>query len=106
MTENFMAIFFTIQHSDLNNYGSSIHIVKLINLVKKYQFLYGKSHKYCNNIITENAWTETNNSLDNTTGNYTILYSENYILRYFCNVLRYEIHTIMKFHNHVDNFNN
>ena len=44
--------------------------------------------------------------MGNTTGNYIILYSVIYILRNFCNVLQYEIHTIMKFHNHDDNFNN
>ena len=93
-------LFFTNEYSDLN-------IEKLINLVQKYQFLYDKSHKYyCNNIIRENAWTEISNSLSNTTGNYIILYSVIYILRNFCSVLQYEIHTIMTFHNHDDNFNN
>ena len=46
------------------------------------------------------------NSLDNTTGNHIILYSVIYILRNFCNILGYEIHTFMTFHNHNDNFNN
>ena len=85
----------------------SLKIEKLINLVKTYLFLYDKSLKYyCNNIIRENIWTEISNSLDNTTGNYVILYSVIYILRNFCNILQYEIHTIMTFHNHDDNFNN
>ena len=85
----------------------SLNIEKLINLVQKYQFLYDKSHKYyCSNIIRENAWTEINNSLGNTTGNCIILYSVIYILRNFCNLLQYEIHSIMTFHNHDDNFNN
>ena len=61
---------------------------------------------YCNNIIRENAWTEIRNSLGNRTGNYIILYSVIYILRNFCNILRYEIHIIMTFHNQYDNFNN
>ena len=31
----------------------SLNVEKLINLVKKYQFLYDKNHKYyCNNILT------------------------------------------------------
>ena len=85
----------------------SLNIKKRINLVKKYQFLYDKRHKYyCNNIIRENAWTEKSNSLDNTTGNYMILYSVIYILRNLCNILQYEILTIMTFHNHDVNFNN
>ena len=84
----------------------SLNIEKLIILVQKYQFLYDKSHKcYCNNIIRENVWTEISNSLDNMTDNYIILYSVIYILRNFCNVLQYEIHTIMTFHNHDDNIN-
>ena len=85
----------------------SLNIEKLINLVQNYQFLYDKSHKYyCNNIIRENVWTEISNSLDTTTGNYMILYSVIYILRSFCNILQYENHTIMTFHNEYDNFNN
>ena len=71
---------------------SSLNIEKPINLVQKYQFLYGKSHKYYCNNIRENAWTETSNSLGNMTDNYIILYSVIYILRNFCNVLQYEIH--------------
>ena len=47
--------------------------------------------------MRENAWTELSNSLGNTIGNYIILYSVIYILRNFCNILQYEIHTIMKF---------
>ena len=86
---------------------SSSSFEKLINLVQKYQFLYDKSHKYyCNNVIRENAWMEISNSLGNRTGNYIILYSVIYILRNFCNVLQYEIQTIMTFDNHDDNFNN
>ena len=86
---------------------SSFNFEKVINLVQKYQFLYDKSHKYyCNNIIRENAWMMISNSLGNTTSNYIILYSVIYILCNFCNVLQYEIHTIIKFHNNDDNFNN
>ena len=110
MTETIVwQLFFTNQLSDLNNVMAcpSLDIEKLIDLVQKYQFLYNKSHKYyCNNIIRENAWTEISNSLDNSTGNYILLYSVIYILRNFCNVLQYEIQTIMTFHNHDDNFNN
>ena len=110
MTETIVwQLFFTNEHSDLNNIMAcpSLNIEKLINLVQKYQFLYNKSHiYYCNNIIRENALTEISNSLDNTTGNYMILYSLIYILRSFCNVLQYKIQTIMIFHNHGDNFNN
>ena len=54
--------------------------------------------------MRENAWTKMSNSLGNTTGNYIIFYD--LFLRNFCNVLQYEIHTIMAFHNHDDNFNN
>ena len=82
-------LFFTNQHSDLNNVMAcpALNIEKLINLVQKYQFLYNKSHKYyCNNIIRENIWTEISNSLDNTTANYMILYSVIYILCSFCNI--------------------
>ena len=91
-------LFFTNQHLDLNNIMPcpSSNIEKLISLVQKYQFLYDKSHKYYwNNIIRENARTEISNSMDYTTGNYIILYSVIYILRNFCNVLQYEIQTIM-----------
>ena len=91
MTESIVwQLFFTNEHSDLNNIMAcpTLNIEKLINLVQKYQFLYGKNHKYyCNNIIREKVWTEISNSLDNTTGNYMILYSVIYILRNFCNVL-------------------
>ena len=75
----------------------SLNIEKLINLVKKkYQFLYDKSHKYyCINIIRDNLWMEISNSLHNTTSNYIILYSVIYILHDICNVLQYEIHTVM-----------
>ena len=31
-------------------------------------------------------WMEISNSLDNTTGNYIVLYSVIYILRNFCNI--------------------
>ena len=83
----------------------SLNIEKLINLVQKYQFLYDKSHKYyCNNIIRVTACMDISNSLGNTTGNYIILCSVIYILRNICNVLQYEIHTIMTFHNHDDYF--
>ena len=78
MTETIVwQLFFTNQHSDLNKIMAcpSLNIEKLIYLVKKYQFLYDNSHKYyCNNIIRENAWTEISNSLDNTSGNYIILF--------------------------------
>ena len=90
-----------------NSTVRSFNFEKLINLIQKYQFLYDKSDKYyCNNIRRVSAWTEISNSLGNATGNYTILYSVIYILRNFCNVLQYEIQTIMTFHSHDDNFNN
>ena len=86
---------------------SSFNFEKLINLVQKNQFLYDKTNKYyCNNILRENASMEVSDSLGNMTDNYIILYSVIYILRKFCNVLKYQIYTIIKFHNHDDNFNN
>ena len=50
---------------------------------------------YCCNIIREHVWKEISNSLGSTTGNYIILYSVTSILPNVCNVLQYEIHTIM-----------
>ena len=44
--------------------------------------------------------------MGNETGNYIILYIVIYILRNICNVLQYEIQTIMTFHNRDDYFNN
>ena len=107
-------LFFTNQHSDLNNVMTcpSLNIEKLINLVQKYQFLYNKSHKYyCNNIFRENVWTEISNSLDNTTGNYMILYSVIYILRkfvMFCNMKSIQLcnFTIMTIISIINNNNN